>query len=170
MSVRLTPFQHNSPTVSGAAISNPAARSSLSPFSLPQHLRVVLDYRIPRARQHLAVARLSPGLRAIRFPVKAALLHPTVGLPAPPLSSPKGTTSRLLSCVRWPYINALRWFLSRAALGRWFYCRMLPVRFLRNGMPDSDSFPGCAHFRRHALTLLTRLGSQQEKATQHPPP
>jgi hypothetical protein len=68
MSVRLTPIQHHSPTISGAAISNPAARSSLSPFSLPQYPRVVLDYRTPRARLHLAVARLLPRSSSYQVP------------------------------------------------------------------------------------------------------
>lgn len=128
MSVRLTPFQHHPSTVFGAAISSPAARSSLSPFPLPQYLRVVLDYRTPRA----------PPCRRASLPRSSSYQVPCEGRPlklnsrTPCATSqlPKGTTSRLLSCVRWPYINALHWFLSRAALGRWFYCRMLPVRFL----------------------------------------
>lgn len=90
-----------------------------------------------RARLHVAVAHYFPGLRAIRFPVKATLLHPTVGLPASPLSSQRYDQPPTVLYPLATYRRETLVFVARS-LGRWFSCRILPVRFLCDGMPYSD--------------------------------
>lgn len=137
--VRLSPFQHLSPTVSGAAYIRSSSPLITIVFPLLSHPRVVLELSDPPAPDCTLLSRVPRSRSSYQVPCEGRLSHPTVGPSAHP-QFPKGTTNRPLSCVRWPFIRAFRWFLSRAALGRWLYCRMLPVCFLRNGMPYSDSF------------------------------
>jgi hypothetical protein len=127
-----------------AAISRPAARSSLSHFRYRNICVWRSNFRVQtRTTAPSRCASLFPGLRAIRFPVKAVLSNSRTLRATTQLS--KGTTSRLLSCARWPHTHALHWYLLRVALAAGFTvaCFM------------SASFAMACHIQTRYLAALT---------------
>ena len=98
-----------------------------------------------------------------QVPCEGRFSHPTVGLPAPPLSFQRYDLS---PTVLYPLAIYPRVSLVPVA------CSLGPLVTLSHAsclLPSQwhaifKLVPGCSHIRRLSLTLLTRLGIQQDKA------